>query len=157
MRARAAGGARRAPEGAQEDQAVRRTEREELRTLPICTVFQRDLCKLRLETARSYVKIITSGEAGISMGGGGRSNELGLSCSVMGLGPIFKLKIEVTNAGADNLQNVPLCVGYDPEIYRCERPSQTVPLLLPNVTLTQRLSSNPSTLRVRQTMSGSSS
>ena len=54
----------------------------------------------------------------------------------MGLGPIFKLKIEVTNAGTGNLQNFPFCVGYNPEIYWCDRPSQTVPLLLPNVTLT---------------------
>ena len=49
---------------------VEQSEREVENATHMHRVFQRDLCKLRLETARSYVKIITSGEAGISMGGG---------------------------------------------------------------------------------------
>eukprot|EP00519_Triparma_laevis_P002041 CAMPEP_0182517722 /NCGR_PEP_ID=MMETSP1321-20130603/42803_1 /TAXON_ID=91990 /ORGANISM="Bolidomonas sp., Strain RCC1657" /LENGTH=477 /DNA_ID=CAMNT_0024725487 /DNA_START=120 /DNA_END=1549 /DNA_ORIENTATION=+ len=47
---------------------VEQSEREVDNAIHMHRVFQRDLCKLRLTTARSYVKIITSGEAGVSTG-----------------------------------------------------------------------------------------
>ena len=91
---------------------------------------QRDLCKLRLETARSYVKLITDGQLGIAPSGGG---SVTVTCQVQGLGPYFKLKIELRNSGAKVVTNVPVVVVHDSELYRMSTPVVIMPVLLPGV------------------------
>jgi len=112
---------------------VEQSEREIENAVHMHRTFQRDLCKLRLTTARSYVKIITSGEAGVSMGGAGVTS-VRLNAHVMGLGPIFKIKVEVCNNGREPLYDMPLSCIYNPEIYKSEKPTLKIPLLLPNLT-----------------------
>ena len=113
---------------------VEQTAREKENATLMHRAFQRDLCKLRLTTARNYVKIITSGEAGVSTGGGnGMTTSVRMNAVVMGLGPTFKFKIEICNGGQTSLKELPLCVIFNPEIYESNCPSETVPLLLPNV------------------------
>ena len=116
---------------------MEQSEREVLNATHMHRVFQRDLCKLRLTTARSYVKVITSGEAGVSMGGGGRGGvtNVRLNASVVGLGPIFNLKVEVTNGGVVPLRHLPLSVVYSTSVYRSDKSALTIPLLLSNVTV----------------------
>jgi len=67
------------------------------------------------------------------MGGGGGATSIRMNASVMGLGPNFKLKIELCNGGAETLQGLDLCVAYKTSVYKCDRPVVKVPLLLPNV------------------------
>ncbi len=43
---------------------VEQTQRERDQATEMHRLFQRDLCKLRLTTARSYVKVITDGQVG---------------------------------------------------------------------------------------------
>jgi len=96
--------------------------------------FQRDLCRIRLTTAKAYVKIITNGEAGVSMGGGGGgATSVRMNATVVGLGPAFKLKVELTNGGGKSLEKMDLVVAYSSKFYKSESPAVKVPLLLPNV------------------------
>eukprot|EP01048_Picozoa_sp_COSAG05_P019960 COSAG05_NODE_3271_length_2186_cov_459.916188_4_plen_309_part_00 len=55
-------------------------------------VFQRDLCKLRLATARAYVKVLTDGHGPLSYTAG---SSLRLHPQVQGLGPTFRLKLDI--------------------------------------------------------------
>ncbi len=41
---------------------VEQTQREREQAIDMHRIFQRDLCKLRLATARSYVKVLTDGQ-----------------------------------------------------------------------------------------------
>lgn len=68
-------------------------------------------------------------------GGGGRGvTNIRMNANVVGLGPNFKLKVELTNGGGAALSDLNLVVAYKPEVYKSERPVAKVPLLLPNVT-----------------------
>ena len=114
---------------------VEQSEREVENAIHMHRTFQRDLCRLRLMTARSYVKIITSGEAGVSISGGtgaGVTN-VRMNASVLGLGPMFKIKVEVCNMGNMPLVGTSLCFSFDTTIYKSEKPCIAIPLLIPNV------------------------
>jgi Bardet-Biedl syndrome 1 protein len=41
---------------------VEQTQREREQAVDMHCIFQRDLCKLRLSTARAYVKVLTDGQ-----------------------------------------------------------------------------------------------
>ena len=56
--------------------------------------FQRDLCRLKLETARSYVRAITFSLAPVITS---HQASLKISAQVQGLGPIFHLTVNVQN------------------------------------------------------------
>ena len=76
------------------------------------------------------------GGGGAGGGGAGAVTNVRLNAAVVGLGPIFNLKIELTNGGTVPLLNLAVCIAFNTEVYRSDRPSFDVPLLLPNVTLT---------------------
>jgi hypothetical protein len=76
-------------------------------------VFQRDLCKLRLATARSYVKIITDVHGPIANNG----TTLRLTVASQGLGPIFKIKLSLKNTGQKPISHVPLTLTFNPQLY----------------------------------------
>jgi Bardet-Biedl syndrome 1 protein len=121
---------------------VEQAEREVANATTMHRTFQRDLCRLRLTTAKAYVKIITNGEAGVGMGGGGKggvgggggATSIRMNASVIGLGPSFKMKIELTNGGSESLERMDLCLVYNNAVYKSPRPVMPIPLLLPNVT-----------------------
>jgi len=52
---------------------VEQTQREREQATEMHRVFQRDLCKLRLSTARAYVKIITDGQGPMSYSAGSQA------------------------------------------------------------------------------------
>lgn len=56
--------------------------------------FQRDLCRLKLEIARAYAKVVTSSLAPVISS---QEASLKLSAQVQGLGPLFQLTINVQN------------------------------------------------------------
>jgi Bardet-Biedl syndrome 1 protein len=45
---------------------VEQTQREREQAVDMHRIFQRDLCKLRLSTARAYVKVLTDGQGSVS-------------------------------------------------------------------------------------------
>lgn len=110
---------------------VEQTQREKEQAVDMHRLFQRDLCKLRLSTARSYVKIITDGVGPLSNVG---SAQLRLDAKVQGLGPLFKLKLNIKNTGAKALTDIPLSLSFDENIYRLEKGYSScilLPILVP--------------------------
>ena len=91
-------------------------------------IFQRDLCKLRLTTAQSYVKIISDGQGPMSYIAG---STVRLNAQVQGLGPLFKLKLSVQNTGQAAMMNTPMTFSYNQQLYQIKEPLITMPLLIP--------------------------
>lgn len=124
---------------------VEQTQREREKSIEMHRIFQQDLCKLRVSTARAYAKILADGTAGGAGGVGtsvashaGAANELNLAslrlnARVLGLGPRFKIKLEVQNAGSQALANVPLVCKYDEALYRLPCALHRIPLLIPGL------------------------
>jgi Bardet-Biedl syndrome 1 protein len=112
---------------------VEQTQRERDQATEMHRLFQRDLCKLRLNTARAYVKIITDGQGPMSYSS---SAALRLNAAVIGLGPRFKLVLLVQNNGARSLSDIVVTFNYNPAIYRLPSGLFKLPLLLPVRTLT---------------------
>lgn len=111
---------------------VEQTQREREQAADMHRIFQRDLARLRLTTARSYVKTLTEGHnMGVSRFGGGVA--LRLNAQVMGLGPLFKLRIEVLNEGAKPLSGLPLSLVYNQQLYELPAGLVTLPALLPGL------------------------
>ena len=98
---------------------VEQTEREKNFGIEMHRVFQRDLCKLRLQTARAYVKILTDGQGPLSYTGG---SSLRLTAHVQGLGPLFKVKLNIQNTGLKPLTAIPIVFTYNKAIYQMWKP-----------------------------------
>jgi Bardet-Biedl syndrome 1 protein len=78
--------------------------------------FQRDLCILRLNTARSYVKTLTNANMGGPMNNSA-SEKLRIYIKVEGLGPNFLLKICLQNMGQSTVVRSKLLFAFDTSIY----------------------------------------
>jgi len=109
---------------------VEMTQREREQAVDMHRMFQRDLCKLRLHTARTYVKIITEGQMGISPVGGA---SIRLNAQVQGLGPHFKIKLEIQNGGAKPMLKVPLTFVFNRQLYTMRQSQMVIPILLPGL------------------------
>jgi len=107
---------------------VEQTQREREHSTEMHRIFQRDLCKLRLDTARSYVKIITEGQSPLTYTSG---SSLRLYAQVQGLGPLFQIRISLQNTGAKPIYNVRLVLGFSHHLYKVKTPSTSVPVLIP--------------------------
>eukprot|EP00741_Cyanophora_paradoxa_P005276 tig00000865_g5115.t1 len=110
---------------------VEQTQREREQVVEMHRIFQRDLCKLRLATARAYVKVLTDGQGPLSYTAG---SSVRLNAEVQGLGPLFKVKAAITNTGAKPITNVPVLLAFDSALYSIRgSPFLTIPLLVPGL------------------------
>lgn len=109
---------------------VQQTQREREQAVDMHRIFQRDLCKLRLTTARSYVKLITDGQGPLSATG---NSTLRVEASVLGMGPLFKIKLNIKNTGPKSIADVPLTYFYNPAIYSIQKPLTKIPVLVPTL------------------------
>ena len=112
---------------------VEQTQREREHAIDMHRVFQRDLCKLRLAAARSYVKII-----GASRHGGGAvvassNTSVRINARVLGFGPRFRIIVDVQNTGSKTMLQVPLVVQFDALIYEVKNALTVLPLLVPGL------------------------
>jgi Bardet-Biedl syndrome 1 protein len=108
---------------------VEQTTREKENAIDMHRIFQRDLCKLRLSTARAYVKLIGSGQGPMSYGVGAH---LRLNAEVRGMGPEFSLLIKVQNTGVNPLFNVPLLIAGNAQLYHIPEPCKLLPAVIPH-------------------------
>mmetsp|Transcript_17466 Transcript_17466/g.38031 ORF Transcript_17466/g.38031 Transcript_17466/m.38031 type:complete len:600 (-) Transcript_17466:231-2030(-) len=108
---------------------VEQTQREREQAIDMHRIFQRDLCKLRLSTARAYVKVLTDGQGAISYTSG---SSLRLNAQVQGLGPLFKIKLNLQNTGNKPIFNVPVMLTPAP-IYQLSTTQMHIPVLLPGL------------------------
>lgn len=109
---------------------IDQTQRERDQAIDMHRIFQRDLCKMRLSTARSFVKIITDGQGPISNSG---SSSLRLDAKVQGLGPLFKLKINIKNTGQKPILNTPVTYSYNHDMYKVKGAVNWLPVLIPGL------------------------
>lgn len=109
---------------------VEQTQRERDHATEMHRHFQRDLCKLRLTTARAYVKIIKDGQGPVSYSTGAA---IRLNAQVQGIGPFFRIKLNVQNAGTKAVTEITVAFHYDHELYRVEQSLLLIPLVIPNV------------------------
>jgi Bardet-Biedl syndrome 1 protein len=107
---------------------VEQTSREREQAIDMHRTFQRDLCKLRLSTARAYVNLLGAGHGPMSSAGGA---QVRLNATVLGIGPQFKLVVRVQNAGVHALYNVPLMCTTNPNLYFVPKPCFYLPILVP--------------------------
>lgn len=107
---------------------VEQTSREREQAIDMHRTFQRDLCKLRLSTARAYVNLLGTGHGPMSSLGGA---QVRLNAQVVGMGPQFKIVARVQNAGVHALYDVPLMCTTNPGLYRMPKPCFHMPVLVP--------------------------
>ncbi|EFC46696.1 predicted protein [Naegleria gruberi] len=89
-------------------------------------VFQKDLARIRLHTARAYVKILTDGQGPLSYTSG---SSIRLTAQVQGLGPKFKINIEVQNTGKKSISQLFILFVFNEDLYSVEGDARR--LLLP--------------------------
>jgi Bardet-Biedl syndrome 1 protein len=93
--------------------------------------FQSDLQKLRLLTARSYVKALHSSLNPVSSAA---CDPVKLNCAVQGLGPSFKLTVNLENTSPNiPSQNLLLSFYADRNLYSVSKPFVEVPILIPGI------------------------
>lgn len=109
---------------------VEQTQRERQQAVDMHRIFQRDLCKLRLSTARAYVKVLQDGQGPVSFGAG---QSVRLNATVQGLGPLFKIRVALQNTGSRPIYEVPVMLSAAP-MYALSRSQIQVPVLLPGYT-----------------------
>lgn len=109
---------------------VEQTKREREKASEMHKGFQRDLCKLRLSTARAYVKTITTGQGPIWS-----SNEASviINASVFGLGPDFKLEFTLENNGLKALHDLRATITFTSKGLKLEKSQFNISTLLPSV------------------------
>eukprot|EP00817_Percolomonadidae_sp_ATCC50343_P006749 CAMPEP_0117423714 /NCGR_PEP_ID=MMETSP0758-20121206/4274_1 /TAXON_ID=63605 /ORGANISM="Percolomonas cosmopolitus, Strain AE-1 (ATCC 50343)" /LENGTH=603 /DNA_ID=CAMNT_0005207051 /DNA_START=6 /DNA_END=1817 /DNA_ORIENTATION=+ len=105
-------------------------EREKEYATEMHRIFQRELCKFRLTTAKAFVKILTDGQGNLSMSSG---SQIRLNAQVQGLGPHFKIFLNLQNSGARPVYNIPVLFRYKQSIYSLDKSMLIVPVLLPNL------------------------
>eukprot|EP00356_Strombidium_inclinatum_P009479 CAMPEP_0170499046 /NCGR_PEP_ID=MMETSP0208-20121228/29870_1 /TAXON_ID=197538 /ORGANISM="Strombidium inclinatum, Strain S3" /LENGTH=206 /DNA_ID=CAMNT_0010776429 /DNA_START=1251 /DNA_END=1867 /DNA_ORIENTATION=+ len=93
--------------------------------------FQKDLAKMRLKTAETYVDMLSIGYAPMSYAQGGQ--KLRLIANYEGIGPVFKIKLELQNLGKTPLMDTNVVLNFNEVIYKLRSRNPKIPVLLPNL------------------------
>ncbi|AYU83225.1 hypothetical protein, conserved [Leishmania donovani] len=118
------------------------SSRERKHGVEMYQLFQYDLSQLRLTTAKAYLEMIANGSVPSELGNVIQENEgvaessLRLNAVVQGLGPVFKVKVQLQNVGDAPLHavRVVFCLSED-DVYRMPQQIFSIPTLLPSVPL----------------------
>ncbi|XP_014667462.1 PREDICTED: Bardet-Biedl syndrome 1 protein-like [Priapulus caudatus] len=111
---------------------VDQTMRERESSVVMHRMFQHDLYRLRLNTAKSYVSSLESSLNPISSS---LSEPVKLSAQVQGMGPSFRMNIQLTNTSKSTpSRNWFLSFQYSEAIYKLEKYYIPVSILLPGLT-----------------------
>lgn len=110
---------------------VDQTLRERESGVAMHRAFQMDLSRLRLAAAQAYVRALESSQAPVSSS---PAQPLKMNAVVQGLGPSFKLTLNVQNTAACRpVMNLAVSFLYDENLYRMRRPFLRIPLLAPGL------------------------
>ncbi|XP_071794355.1 BBSome complex member BBS1-like [Asterias amurensis] len=110
---------------------VDQTMRERENGISMHRMFQHDLYRLRLNTARSFVKALDNSLTPISSN---PAEPLKLSAQIQGIGPTFKLTVNLQNTSL-NLPSMQLLITffYDEKLYSLQKTMIDVPMLVPGL------------------------
>ncbi|XP_070707825.1 Bardet-Biedl syndrome 1 protein [Pempheris klunzingeri] len=110
---------------------VDQTLRERENGVAMHSAFQMDLSRLRLAAASAYVKALESSLTPMSSS---LAEPLKMNAVVQGLGPSFKLTLNVQNTAACRpVMNLAISFLYDESLYRMRNPYMRIPLLVPGL------------------------
>ncbi|KAM4715480.1 BBSome complex member BBS1 [Anableps anableps] len=110
---------------------VDQTLRERENGLDMHRAFHMDLSRIRLAAARAYVKALESSLTPMSSN---LSEPLKMNAVVQGLGPSFKLTLNIQNtASCRPVMNLAISFLYDDNLYRIRNPYMRIPLLVPGL------------------------
>ncbi|KAL0026920.1 hypothetical protein WJX77_011582 [Trebouxia sp. C0004] len=109
---------------------IQQTEREKANAVDIHNTFQQELVQLRLATAKAYMKVMTDGQGATSTSTAS-SASLTLNATVSGLGPAFKLTLELCNNGSQPILGAALVLLYNKQMYSAQHDQRQLPVLLP--------------------------
>uniref|UniRef100_A0A8C9SA07 BBSome complex member BBS1 n=1 Tax=Scleropages formosus TaxID=113540 RepID=A0A8C9SA07_SCLFO len=110
---------------------VDQTMRERENAVAMHRAFQMDLSRLRLASARAYVKALESSLTPMSAS---LSEPLKMNAVVQGLGPSFKLTLNVQNTAACRpVMNLAVSFLYDEALYSMRPSFFKIPLLVPGL------------------------
>lgn len=110
---------------------VDQTLRERENATAMHRAFQMDLSRLKLASAKAYVKALESSLTPVSSS---LSEPLKMNAVVQGLGPTFKLTLNVQNTAACRpVMNLAISFLYDDGLYRMRNPFMKIPLLVPGL------------------------
>lgn len=114
---------------------VDQTMRERENSIAIHRTFQQDLYRLKLITSRAYVKAINACLNPISSN---NSHPIKLSVQIHGLGPIFKLVLELQNISVDqpSINTLFMTFKCNPKIYQISPNFIFIPFISPGNTYT---------------------
>jgi Bardet-Biedl syndrome 1 protein len=107
---------------------VELTQRERESAVEMHRLFQRDLTKLRLKAAKTFIQLLTDGQGHVSYGKGAN---LRMNTTVMGLGPTFCVQLSLQNTGEDMIADLILVVLANKARYRVEPGMMPIPVLCP--------------------------
>jgi Bardet-Biedl syndrome 1 protein len=111
--------------------AVDQIHRERANAIEMHQIFQKKLMKLQLEATRGYVKSLQSSLNPVSTS---QAEPLRLSAKVQGIGPLFKLTVELQNTSSTtSLIKLLITFSYDENLYSLSRPLIQVPFLVPSL------------------------
>ncbi|CAB1333129.1 unnamed protein product [Coregonus sp. 'balchen'] len=110
---------------------VDQTMRERENAVAMHRAFQMDLSRLRLAAARAYVKALESSLTPMSSS---LSEPLKMNAVVQGLGPSFKLTLNIQNTAACRpVMNLAISFLYDESLYSMRTAFFKIPLLVPGL------------------------
>ncbi|XP_061886580.1 Bardet-Biedl syndrome 1 protein homolog isoform X2 [Entelurus aequoreus] len=110
---------------------VDQTLRERENGTAMHRTFQMDLIRLRLAAAKAYAKALESSLTPVSSD---PAEPLRMNAVVQGLGPSFKLTLNVQNTAACRpMVDLAVVFLYDQNLYRMNKPYMKIPLLVPGL------------------------
>ena len=86
---------------------------------------------MRLKTAETYLGILKEGFAPMSYQQGG--NSIRLIATYEGIGPIFKIKLEIVNLGKECMTDTHVVLNLNSDIYKLRNRNPKIPLLIPQL------------------------
>ncbi|XP_013391721.1 Bardet-Biedl syndrome 1 protein homolog [Lingula anatina] len=110
---------------------VDQTMREREHCVSMHRMFQHDLYRLRLDAARSYVKALETSMNPVSTN---TTEPLKLSAQVQGIGPTFKLTVNLQNTSISTASfNLLITFQFDDRLYNIHKTYIPVPMLVPGL------------------------
>ena len=93
--------------------------------------FQKDLSKLRLKTAETYFEMLSIGYAPMSYQQGGQN--LRLIANYEGIGPVFKVKLQLQNIGKQCILNTRIVLNFNEFVYKLRTRNPILPVMIPQL------------------------
>ena len=114
------------------DQEIREKENSQ----NMYKIWQKEIVKFRLKTNNQYLTMLKKGNNPIQDNQSNNNNVLGkilLNIQIIGLGPLFKLQIQLKNIGKSIINLIKIVLSYNKNYYLIKKSVLNIPLLIPSL------------------------